>query len=84
MSQDSMVEKIPLSDMNINETGKIVEFVGGWGFRNRLYSMGLRPGVKVTRINSGLGRGPVVIKAGETQTALGHGMAYKVIVEVER
>jgi len=79
-----MVEKIPLSDMNANEVGRIVEFVGGMGFRNRLCSMGIRPGVKVTRINSSFGRGPVVIKTGEAQTALGHGMSYKVIVEVLR
>ena len=79
-----MTERIPLSDMNVNEVGKIVEFVGGFGLRDRLCSMGIRPGVKVTRINSGFGRGPVVIKAGEAQTALGHGMSYKVIVEVDR
>ena len=79
-----MGERIPLSDMNVNEEGKIVEFVGGWGLRDRLCSMGIRPGVKVIRINSSLGRGPVVIKTGGAQTALGHGMSYKVIVEVER
>ena len=79
-----MVEKIPLSCMNLNEVGKIVEFVGGWGVRDRLCSMGIRPGIKITRINSSLRRGPVVIKAGQAQTALGHGMSYKVIVEVDR
>ena len=79
-----MLEKIPLSDMNINEVGKVIEFVGGKVLRDRLCSMGIRPGVKVTRINPIFGRGPVVIKAGNAQTALGHGMSYKVIVEVER
>lgn len=79
-----MAERIPLSDMNTNEVGTIVEFVGGWGLRNRLCSMGIRPGIKITRINSALARGPVVIKAGEAQTALGHGISYKVIVEVQR
>ena len=79
-----MTEKIPLSDMNTNEVGTIVEFLGGLGLRNRLRSMGIRPGVKVVRINPAFGRGPVVIRVGGAQAALGHGMSYKVIVEVER
>jgi len=79
-----MVQKIPLSDMDANEVGKIIEFVGGRGFRDRLCSMGIRPGVNISRINARLSRGPVVIKSGNAQTALGHGMSYKVIVEVDR
>jgi ferrous iron transport protein A len=79
-----MGERIPLSDMAVDEVGTIVEFLGGWGFRGRLSSMGIRPGMRVTRINPPFGRGPVVIKIGNSQTALGHGMSYKVIVEVER
>lgn len=79
-----MIERIALTDMNSGETGKIVEFLGGWGMSSRLSSMGIRPGVKVTRISPAFGRGPVVIQAGGTQTALGYGMSYKVIVEVER
>lgn len=79
-----MSERIPLCDMGSNETGTIVEFLSGWGLRNRLCAMGVRPGVKITRINPPFGRGPVVIKVGNAQIALGHGMSYKVIVEVAR
>ena len=79
-----MGERISLTDMNAGETGKVVEFLGGGGVRNRLSSIGIREEVKITRVNPSLGRGPVVIQAGGTQTALGYGMSYKVIVEVER
>jgi len=79
-----MGEKISLNDMNAGETGKVVELIGGWAMQNRLSSMGIRPGVEITRVNPALGRGPVVINAGGTQTALGFGMSYKIIVEVEK
>jgi len=79
-----MIEQIPSSNMKLGEQGAIVEFLGGTGLGERLSLMGIRPGVKITRINSGFGRGPVVIKIGRAQTALGHGMSCKVIVEVER
>ena len=66
------------------ESGNIVEFLGGVSFRDRLSSMGIRLGVKVTRVNSGFGKGAVVVRVGRAQTALGHGMSCKVIVEIER
>lgn len=79
-----MVEKIPLTNMDAGEAGRIVEILGGHGVLNRLSSMGIRRGVIVKRIGAAFGRGPVVIQTGGTQTALGHGMSYRVIVEVER
>lgn len=79
-----MLEKIPLTNMNAGEVGRIAEILGGQGVRNRLTSMGIRKGVLVRRIGPAFGRGPVVIQAGGTQTALGHGMSFRVIVEVER
>jgi ferrous iron transport protein A len=76
--------RIPLTDMGTGEMGTVVDFLGGRGLNNRLMSLGIRPGVKVNKVSSAFGRGPVVIQVGNAQTALGFGMSYKVIVEVER
>ena len=76
--------QIPLTDMDTGEMGTVVGFLGGRGVNNRLMSLGIRPWVKVTKVSSAFGRGPVVIQVGNAQIALGFGMSYKVIVEVER
>ena len=79
-----MVERIPLTDMGTGETGTVVEFFGGRGVYNRLRALGIRHGVKITKVSGAFARGPVVLQVGGTQAALGFGMSYKVIVEVER
>lgn len=79
-----MVERIPLTDMESGEAGRIVEFFGGRGVHNRLRALGIRPGARVTKVSAAFMRGPVVLQVGGTQTALGFGISYKIIVEVER
>jgi len=81
-----MVKKrIHLIDMKKNEKGIIVDIIScGENMCNRLKSMGIRVGIKLTRVNSNFGRGPIIIKIGERQTALGYGMSCKIIVEVEQ
>jgi len=76
--------RIPLTDMDTGEMGTVIGFLGGRGVNNRLMSLGIRPGVNITKVSSVFGRGPVVIRVGNSKTALGFGMSYKVIVEVER
>ncbi|MDP8257879.1 MAG: FeoA family protein [Candidatus Aadella gelida] len=77
-------ERIPLTDMNAGESGKVIEFLGGAGMRKRLSSMGIRAGGKISKVSSAFKRGPVVIKVGASQTAIGHGMSCKIMVEVDR
>ncbi|MFH1771269.1 MAG: FeoA family protein [Candidatus Omnitrophota bacterium] len=79
-----MLAKISLVDMKTGEEGIIIDISGGRGVYNRLKSMGIRLGVKIARVNSGFGRGPVVLRVGRTQTALGFGVAHKIIIEVKR
>ena len=78
------IEKIPLTDMVPSETGTVVEINGGRGIRNRLHMLGIRPGKKVTKVSITFSRGPVVLQVGGSQVSLGHGVSYKIIVEVDR
>jgi len=69
--------------MEIGQTGTIIEILGGWGLIRRLEALGVRPGKKVTKISTTLFRGPVTLKTGNTQVAVGFGMARKIIVQVD-
>ena len=72
---------ITVSKMKPGQTGKIIEIQGGQGLGTRLSALGIIPGRKLTKISEMLMRGPVTVKTGSTQVAIGHGMADKIIVE---
>ena len=76
-------ETITLARMEQGETGVIVEIEGGHNLEERLDVMGIREGSRVKKISGQLMRGPVTIMAGSTHTAIGYGMAQKILVEVE-
>ena len=70
-----------LTDLDADETAVIKEIEGGLKVKMRLEAMGIRPGIKVTKISSHFWRGPVTLKVGTAKVAIGHGMAQRVIVE---
>lgn len=70
-----------LAQMNQGETRTIIDIQGGHGVIRRLESLGVRCGVRITKISSQLMRGPITIKVGNSQIALGYGMAKKIILE---
>ena len=73
---------VSLAKLDTNQSGKVVEFTAGPGLVRRLEEMGIRVGKQVTKIGGMPLRGPVVVQAGGTRIALGHGMAMKVMVEL--
>ncbi len=75
--------QLTLGQMEVGQTGTIIEIRGGWGLVRRLEALGVRPGKKVTKISTTLFRGPVTLKIGNTQVAVGFGMARKIIVQVD-
>jgi len=74
---------VTLRQMQSGQSGKVIQIQGGFGLINRLSSLGIRPGKRITKVSSMLMRGPVTIQAGNTQVALGFGMANKIIVELD-
>ena len=79
-----MSERIPLTDMEADELGTVAEILGGRGVHNRLRALGIRTGVKLTKVSAVSARGPVVIQAGGTQASFGFGVSYKIVMEVDR
>lgn len=74
---------VTMQQMQSGQSGKVVRITGGTGLVNRLNALGIRPGVRITKVSSMFMRGPVTIQVGRTQAAIGHGMAHKILVEVD-
>jgi len=77
-------EQLTLAEMKTGQTGTVVGVLGGHGLVRRLDALGIRPGKKVIKLSSTLFRGPVILRVGSTQVAVGFGMARKIIVEVDK
>ena len=77
-------KQIPLSRMEVRQSGIVVQIQGGRSLINRLSALGIRPGQRVTKISSMFMRGPVSIQVGNAQVAIGFGMANKIIIELEQ
>ena len=74
---------VPLNKMATGQTGTVVQILGGPGLIRRLEALGVMPGRKVVKVGSMVFRGPVMIRTGHTQIALGFGMSRRIMVEVE-
>ena len=74
-------KQITLAQMRTGQSGVVVQIKGGHGLVNRLNSLGLRPGKRITKTSSMIMRGPVTIEVDRTQIAIGFGMADRIIVE---
>lgn len=74
----------PLTLLRTDQSGKVAAIQGGYGLTRRLEAIGIRVGQKIRKISSQFMRGPVTIRVGHTCLALGHGLAGKILVEIEK
>lgn len=70
-----------IHDLKNGEPAKIKEIIGGKQFVSKAESLGIREGVQITKVSSQMMHGPITVKVGQTQIALGHRMAKKIIIE---
>jgi len=66
------------------ESGKkaiVKNITGGHGIHQKLDAMGIKSGSQIVKVNQQLLKGPIVINVYNSQVAIGHGMAAKIIVE---
>ena len=76
-----MMKEVSLAHLKPGSKARVLDILGGSSLRSKLMNMGLYSGREIQKL-SHLGlKGPVVIKAGRTILALGHGIAHKIIVE---
>jgi len=69
-----------LVEMDTGESGLVTDVRGGGGFRRRLDAMGIRLGVRLTKTSGHYLRGPVTVRTGNSEIALGFGMAGRVLL----
>lgn len=72
---------IDLTRMRGGEKGKVIDIQGGWGLLRKLEALGIMQGTEIVKVSSQLMRGPITIRVGNTQVAIGFGMARRIIVE---
>jgi ferrous iron transport protein A len=77
------VRQVTIRSMRPGQSGRVVEIQGGAGLADRLNSLGIRPGKRVTKVSSMIMHGPATVQVDRAQVAIGFGMAGKIIVEVE-
>jgi len=85
--------QITVRQMQPGQSGTVIQILGGHGhhrghghghgFVDRLHSLGIRPGKRITKVSGMFMRGPVTLQVGRAQVAIGYGMAGKILVEVE-
>ena len=75
-------KRITVRQMRAGQSGKVVQVLGGPRLVNRLNSLGIRPGKRITKVSSVFMRGPVTIQIDRAQVAIGYGMANKIVIEV--
>lgn len=74
---------LELSSMKNGQHGRVVAIIGGRRMAARLEALGVRQGVDITKKSALMAGGPVIIAVGNTEIAVGHEMASRIIVEVE-
>ena len=74
-----MISLIDLPDGSI-ATFKSVK--GGHGLIQKLEDLGVRKGKKIKRVSRQWMKGPVIIRSGQTEIAIGYGMARRIMVEI--
>ncbi len=71
-----------LANLKKGQSGTIYSFPKGERARLRLSEMGLREGIQIKVVQIIPLKGPVVIQLGQTQIAIGHGMASRMKINI--
>ncbi len=75
--------RLILTSMKNGQSGKVVAINGGMGMQGRLEALGLRINSRITKKSGFFRSGPVIVSVGNTDVAIGYGMASRITVEVE-
>ena len=78
-----MSETVSIIQLKAGEKGTVQEINGGHGMVRKLDALGIRQGTRVTKVSAQWMRGPVIIRIGNTDLAIGYGMAGKIMVRRE-
>ena len=80
-NREELILPVTLDMMKKGARGRVVDVLGGHGAVRKLSAQGIVPGMVVEKTGE-LRGGPVLLKVGGAQFALGRGLAKRVLVEV--
>ncbi len=60
---------------------KVIQIQSGQNLIQRLYNLGIYPGIEIIKISGQFFKGPITIEVGSAQIAVGYGMAKRIMVE---
>ncbi|MEA1961962.1 MAG: FeoA family protein [Bacillota bacterium] len=72
-----------LIEMKPGDKAQISSILKGGNFQRKMFEMGIMPGVQIELIARHPFRGPLLIKVGQSQVALGRGVAAALDVEAK-
>jgi ferrous iron transport protein A len=75
--------KLPITELKNGQVGRVIFINGGRGINARLEALGIRRGVRIQKLSSFMGGGPVIVSVGTGEVAIGYGMSQNIFVEVE-
>ena len=80
----SETKLISLTDMKSGQKGIVVDIIGGVGVVRKLDALGVRIDKEIKKISAALARGPIVFEIEKTQIAVGHGIAQKILIKIQK
>jgi len=75
------MDKLDLTQLPAGKEAMITEIIGGQHMLSKVNALGIRIGVKLKKLSSQAWRGPITIQIGNSQIAIGFGMAQKIFVQ---
>ena len=79
---NSTLDQTSLSKLRAGQRGRITRIIGGRGLACKLEALGIREGEEIEKVSEQWMRGPVLLKHGHSQVALGFRMASRVFVRI--
>jgi len=77
------MDSLDLTRMKRKKKGTVTKILGGYGMMKKMETLGIRIGCEIEKVSSQALRGPIIVRVGNTQAAIGYGMARKIIVKIE-
>ncbi len=71
---------VSISDLKPGEKGVVAAINGGLELVRKLNAIGIYEGKELTKVSARSMHGPVVVRIGCTDLALGYGMAHRIMV----
>lgn len=84
MNGGAVDKELSLADVPSGRKLKIKEIRGGIGMVRKLDALGIKPGKEIVKVSAQWMGGPVLLRNGLTEVAVGFGMARNIIVEIPK